>query len=587
MRKGQMQILKSAKSGDYNDTCIQILSREDMTIRELKNLYYELYVVRQCSEDYICKFISLLDNCRKFFHSYLSETLDFDISVLDKFSSEEKILNFYSDSEFVCKSVDDAILVSKYGIDNVKAVNKLRNRLFDIFDELNIAEFRRNSYLRFICNKLFNTDHCAEFVDYLLKYKFSEASREFLSESEMHFVECRTEFRKKYFFNMESDYNISDDIASIDFKGCKGYIYHRGAKIDVDYNDDFVTMKRRYYDKIYHDIHGSLFPADTYNSTVLSFSYKTETFLKGYTKKSDDKSHFVPAKLRDIFDIISTGRSEASVGNANTVIDYLCRKYNTFIFKDLYKDYLESGSFLPPIMPEEAGQYKTKQQLFEDFYYIPVHTNWNKRNVNLAYCICKLYPRMTAEALRRAVETKKCISSYHLGRERYVMVLYLWEAFYNIKNVMSNHTMRDALMQEYINKQICLDPLGQTVNRHNEVYDLQYAVSGPFHIRKNTKFQRLIDNLPEEYELISAPDRLTEEGQIQHCCVGSYYKYIASDKSMIYSIVYNKRRHTIEFCIKDGKYIMQQCLRFGNQSADASLVSKTEKLLAEINKIPS
>lgn len=586
MRKGQMQILKSAKLDDYNDACIQILSREDLTIRELKNLYYDLYIIRRCDKDYIYKFILLSDNCRKFLHSYLSETSDFDISVLDKFSSKEKILNFYSDSEFICKSIDDAVLVLECGIDKVKAADRICNKLSDIFEKSYMPEFCRKSYLRFVSERLFNIDYYAEFVDYLLKYKFSEASEECLSES--YFEDCRSEFRKAYFFNMESDFNIPDNIASIDFKGCAGHIYQRGVKIDVDYNDDFVVMKKRCYDKIYHNAYGGLFPADTYNGVVLLFSYKTETFLKGYTKKSDDKSHFVPAKLRDIFDIISVGQSETSVNNANTVIDYLCRRYNTFIFKDLYKDYLESKSFLLPIMPEEAGQYKTKQQLFEEFYHIPVHSNWNKRNANLTYCICKLYPRMTETALRRAVEARKCISSYHLGRERYVMVLYLWEAFYNIKNVINNHTMRDALMQEYTNKRICLDPLGQTVNRHNEAYDLRYAVSGSFHIRKDTKFRKLIDNLPKEYELISTPERLTEEGQTQHCCVGSYYKYIASDKSMIYSIIYNNNRHTIEFCMNDNnKYVMNQCLRFGNRSADERLVSKTEELLAEINKISS
>jgi hypothetical protein len=87
-------------------------------------------------------------------------------------------------------------------------------------------------------------------------------------------------------------------------------------------------------------------------------------------------------------------------------------------------------------------------------------------------------------------------------------------------------------------------------------------------IPENSKFNRLRELLPEEFEWIKTRKRLIMEADLQHHCVWSYAGKISGDRCAIYSYVdhnaayavdHTARRYTIEFCInREGKYYVEQ-----------------------------
>lgn len=104
-----------------------------------------------------------------------------------------------------------------------------------------------------------------------------------------------------------------------------------------------------------------------------------------------------------------------------------------------------------------------------------------------------------------------------------------------------------------------------------------------FRIKKNTKFRKLIENMPENYELIKTPKRLVHEGIIQKNCVAGYDYRINSDLCIIYSVVFENVRHTIEIVQVNGHYKVSQCYRACNQASNPQLLKDLKDLLHKIN----
>lgn len=85
---------------------------------------------------------------------------------------------------------------------------------------------------------------------------------------------------------------------------------------------------------------------------------------------------------------------------------------------------------------------------------MPINGNWNRKNANLAYLILKLRPRMTDEALARAMQCKNAPKVKQVGKRRYVMTYILYEALYGISagDFHGDGLLSDALYEEYQNK---------------------------------------------------------------------------------------------------------------------------------------
>ncbi len=181
---------------------------------------------------------------------------------------------------------------------------------------------------------------------------------------------------------------------------------------------------------------------------------------------------------------------------------------------------------------------------------MPISGKWNKKNANLTYLILKLRSRMTDEAIARSMQCKNAPKIKKVGKRRYIMTYILYEAVYGVSvgNYHGDGLLSDALYEEYENKKIKLLPENQTINEHNarQREQSQKARKAKFRIKKDTKFRKLIESMPKDYELIKTSKRLVNEGIMQKNCVASYDHKINSDSCMIYSVIFKNVRHTIE-----------------------------------------
>lgn len=89
--------------------------------------------------------------------------------------------------------------------------------------------------------------------------------------------------------------------------------------------------------------------------------------------------------------------------------------------------------------------------------------------------------------------------------------------------------------------------------------------------------------MPENYELIKTPKRLVNEGIMQKHCVASYDHKINSDLCMIYSVVFENVRHTIEIVQVNGHYKVAQCYKACNQASNPQLLQDLKGVLNKIN----
>ena len=98
------------------------------------------------------------------------------------------------------------------------------------------------------------------------------------------------------------------------------------------------------------------------------------------------------------------------------------------------------------------------------------------------------------------------------------------------------------------------------------------------------KFNPVIENLEDKYELIRDGKRLLEEGEEQCNCVFSYFKNIMEGECLIYSLLSEtqknsdkgKKRYTIEIIERNGKFEVIQFLGKFNKKTDTSIKLETE-----------
>ena len=119
--------------------------------------------------------------------------------------------------------------------------------------------------------------------------------------------------------------------------------------------------------------------------------------------------------------------------------------------------------------------------------------------------------------------------------------------------------------------------------KYMEIEEKEKNKKMEFKFEFNDKYFPVIQNLDKKYELITSGKRLFEEGKIQHNCVYSYYNKIKNGNCIIYSLLEDNKRFTIEIVAKKDKFKINQFLGFANSSKN---IKKYEKsLIRELEKI--
>lgn len=119
--------------------------------------------------------------------------------------------------------------------------------------------------------------------------------------------------------------------------------------------------------------------------------------------------------------------------------------------------------------------------------------------------------------------------------------------------------------------------------KYMEIEEKEKNKKMEFKFEFNDKYFPVIQNLDKKYELITSGKRLFEEGKIQHNCVYSYYNKIKNGNCIIYSLLEDNKRFTIEIVAEKDKFKINQFLGFANSSKN---IKKYEKsLIRELEKI--
>lgn len=589
MRKGQIKILDRAKRWGYSDDCITILKNENLTIKELETILYRFYRYKSKDYEWLKALLSIekasSQDDTELIYAYINKELDAEKEVLPemiyRINTTKKLFTFLSQENIVCEKYSDALVVINFGYSDLTPIlikisenycNSISN---DSFDEYYRIHYGLSSFLNEIVQSATFLKNPKDFLSQIEQNQIVDISQ---------YEDFKSEYIKQLapFKLLDAD-GIPDDIKNIDFKGYEVNIKVNGYNRNVYQNEKamYITCSPIY--SVNANKQGQLFTkANSNKNHKVIFNYKESTFTTGYAVRDGFK--YRPAQLRDLFFAISIGNTDEDKNNADSVVSYLCNYYDTYIFKDLYEDYLSSDGLLMPLLITEAACYKSREDLMYNHYHMPIKCKWNRRNVNLAYIILKLHKRMTPDALARVLQYKDTLKVEKVGRKRYKFAYILYSALYDV-SLADHHdgTIEDALWEEYQLKALRFLPINQTINAHNhreKIVDNGVKVK----IQKNTNFRKLIDNMPKEFELIHTKKRLIEEAAMQKNCVAGYAQDISNDTSMIYSTVYEESRHTIQICFVNGQYKVVQCYKACNKSPNCKLTNQLKEIITTINK---
>lgn len=594
MRKGQIKILEQARRSDYPDVVIKELSRNDLTLKELDRLYHKCWICRNHDNDWAEAFlsinnediISIINTCE--YSNVLLSTSDLAFMIDIK-----SLCKFFMQDEVICNDVTDVriVLMLRYLSCDDKYAPLLfafARKYYDflITEKHCSYDFIYWTYVRDVIESLISyakyIDDFKAFIDNIDIVASIDEQGHIAIESLISNYQCQ-----KYNFELKNASGVSNDIRNIDFKGYKARITATGHTRKVHRGLKCYSIE--YYPFIEIDVstEGVLYTkAESNKSKTIMLFYDDNNFVTKYKTKTAVK--YKPTQLRELFDAISISDDEEDKTNAQSFVDFLCKIYNTYIFRDLYNDYLASGGLLLPCLVKEAAQYHNKRDLMLNLYHCDdLNVNLNKRNCNAVYALSKIYKRMTDEAFARALQIDN-IKYQHVGRERCRFAYMIYNALYDTR-VADNEDMllRDAIYDEYNHKSISLLSPATITERHNERNKKAEAKKVKFSIRKDTKFKTLIDNMPSEYELIKTPERLVVETHMQHNCVALsdfYANKISNDKSLLYSVVFEDKRHTIEIAGDKGHYKVIQCYKACNQSPSEKLMQDLKQILKNINQ---
>lgn len=587
MRKGQVKIIEKAKRNGYANILIDQLSRNDLTIKEINQLYNDYWIHRDKEDDWLKAYSKITDlQIRHLISLCYDYNINLNESDLKQMTSIKEVCKFFSRDGVICKDINDVRIIIYRGC------------IYDIFTN-SFLDFGRKVYAELSEKKEFqNLVHLQieKIVVYLSKYANSIIEFDkFIKEINIKNIQLNKladyikSWQKSYFdFELFDASGVPLTIKNIDFQGYSGILDANGLSRKISYGQLCYYIQYVPFTKIHISESGNFYPK-TINEKkkTIMFFYKEMSFMTQYQTKKGPKNK--PTQLKELFEAISIADTDEDKTNALLFIEFLCKIYNTYIFRDLYYDYLASGGLLLPCLVKDVIKYYNKRDLMLEVYHCyDLNVDLNKRNVNIIYALSKVYKRMTDKAFGRAIQVKN-IKVCHVGRERWKFAYILYTGLYNIDNDYNAWLLNDAIREEYEYKKLSFSSPKIIINRHNRrQFDHKplKAKKLTFKISSKTKFKTLIDNMPKEYELIKTPHRLITETIMQHNCVATsnwYAKKINNDKSMLYSAIFDNKRHTIEIGISNEKYIVVQCFRACNQPPNKEFEKELKSIVQKIN----
>lgn len=293
-------------------------------------------------------------------------------------------------------------------------------------------------------------------------------------------------------------------------------------------------------------------------------------------------------------------------------------KENIF-FADVFSD-CQYGCLLP-LRISDLKKYHNRRECMLSSYKKAekLKIDFNKRNLNICYLQVKAlsyvekgksteilmqekgfdFIKKPMDSSKAEVVIKKFLA--YLILQRIVScgdLSYAWCEHQGIINPISHEEM-DRTAYDYVSMSVDTGKkVKLTMKTATEVINCHDAVNkdteieeytGEVQVPKHSHFQRLRELLPASFEWITTRERLVEEAKMLHHCVWRYAEEISKDRSAIYSYVDTygmlnqdkiPRRYTIEFRVEEGNYVVKQSQGAYNEPNTSMVKEYVEQFLS-------
>lgn len=286
-----------------------------------------------------------------------------------------------------------------------------------------------------------------------------------------------------------------------------------------------------------------------------------------------------------------------------------------YLAKDV-KRYLKSGNdYNFPILFDDIYKYHNYNEYFNAKYKNTYNINFNKNDINYNYLLLVCYKYIYC----RDIEKFKTdfLNDFNNNKNEYIEKRFdyrnkydvvkqiLNKIYYSTSLIDFNDEYREVLNEvdyvsefyDYLNlckenkTPIKINKLKNIKKAHDEEL-VKYLNTQKKKLKhkfnyNNSKFKKIISNMPKEYILIKNEFELWNEGQEQHNCVYTYKNKINNDECIIYKYLKDDNNHyTIEIrANKNKQYVLYQIKNKFNKEPSIEDYNKVSNDIENINKL--
>lgn len=364
----------------------------------------------------------------------------------------------------------------------------------------------------------------------------------------------------------------------------KAYIQFNQCHVQYTKLDekDYLIIQSDRFSEAYFKDHNFMLD-NNFNSKLVIYDYN-HIYVEG-------KKRFYPATLKSLYKI----DKEIVI----TMMEHFSSKNS--LWKDIKKDYEESNYYCS-ISMELIWACHNKKELLEkknEKKYmrldISLSNSINKFPLKLAYHVAEALKYVEKNEIQKIM---LFVNKIYNSDDPYVYdVSHIFARYY--QDTLSNYDDENCDQFDFLNDYIFMvikmkktfnlkmKSINKLVEEHNRMailYRAKYVKK--ISIPKDSPFLQL--KLPPEYVLIKTKKALIEESVENQNCVAAYDTLINKGKCVIYSIICDKKRYTIEIRYKKQhekiRFYINQFYGKKNTSAPEELDKKLKELIESENE---
>ncbi len=622
MRKGQEKIIESAKKHGYSNKHIEILSREDLTIKDLNFIFQVMNYTEDKEDDWIVSFMEIKDPTVQLivFREVRRKHNEFFTAInMKSMTTIDDFLTFFSKQGVVCKTTFDVDILLEIGYHRytqslIKLANSMREVILPDCKFVELAELEVIDTIR-IVQSYITDENFDEFIHGIDVNKLCVSDKSYLKKYNYEF-----NLKNRTLDTASSDRYCEELYTSIrklhDVPNCRIV-----SSVSNYVNETTISIiPEKIYQSIYKFISAEKSPdidVITINTTEKVQKFKIKLFLKVDGTKYMSIECFAPSNkiliknqnewnvyYTDISKTILIYNSNAifTVHNNNyyptTVSDIKCfpDKLRNHILSlccesKIWKDFV-ADSFFPPVKLNDLSNYYNKADFFAKHFNFSVPKSVNKTSFHTVYGACCatkfIKPEQIKELLLCKGKGESFICCPNKKKAKQIAKNFLIWYFSKEKGVLVNQNT----LIDYIEFAMALnEPIDikagkkKLISEHNRLALImqQRMNRGKKLIIPETPLKYL--KLPKEFILLQTKKALFLEGKRNCNCVGTYVDRINIGKCVIFSADINDEHLTIEVrCKKERKkYVLYvaQCYTHHNSNCKPASLAYVKKCVAD------